>query len=75
VLNAKTNVDGYKDEGILHPSGDMHKVLLEQCYHECGADTNLLEYVEAHGTGTKVCFIQRKHGLFFLYVINHILIN
>ena len=58
VVNAKTNADGYKNVGMLHPSGEMHKVLLEQCYHECGADTNLLEYVEAHGTGTKVCFVQ-----------------
>jgi fatty acid synthase len=56
VLNAKTNIDGFKDMGICHPSADMHKILLEKCYHEIGADTNLLEYVEAHGTGTRVCF-------------------
>jgi fatty acid synthase len=58
VLNAKTNSDGFKAMGIFHPSGDMHKILLEQCYNEIGADTNLLEYVEGHGTGTKVCFFQ-----------------
>jgi hypothetical protein len=43
----------------------MHKMLLEQCYEECGADINLMEYSEAHGTGTKVSFIycMRQTGL------------
>jgi fatty acid synthase len=35
VVHAKTNSDGFKDEGITYPSGDMHRLLLEQCYEEC----------------------------------------
>jgi fatty acid synthase len=58
VVHAKTNSDGFKDEGITYPSGDMHRLLLEQCYEECGADTRAVEYFEAHGTGTKVCFVE-----------------
>jgi fatty acid synthase len=54
VLNAKSNSDGYKEDGFVHPSGDVHKLLLDECYQECGSDFNLLEYFEAHGTGTKV---------------------
>jgi fatty acid synthase len=57
VLNAKTKCDGFKEEGILHPCGDMHRLLLEECYQECSADCSSLEYFEAHGTGTKVSFI------------------
>jgi fatty acid synthase len=57
VLNAKTTCDGFKEEGIMHPSGDMHRWLLKECYQECGADISSLEYIEAHGTGTKVSFI------------------
>ena len=73
VVNAKTNADGTKSTGILHPSADRHKILLQKCYHECGVDTNLLEYVEAHGTATKVCFVWGYHGPLFLYMLNHTL--
>jgi hypothetical protein len=41
-----------------YPSTDMHKMLLENCYEECGVDIILLEYFEAHGTGTEVSFIK-----------------
>jgi acyl transferase domain-containing protein len=54
VQNAKSNNDGYKEEGILHPCGDTHKLLLDECYQECGTDKNLIEYFEGHGTGTRV---------------------
>jgi fatty acid synthase len=54
ILNAKSNNDSYKEEGILHPSANTHKLLLDECYQECGADKNLLEYFEAHSTGTRV---------------------
>jgi hypothetical protein len=58
VLNSKSNSDGYKEEGILYPSGSTHKLLLDECYHECGADKNLLNYFEGHGTGTRVSTVE-----------------
>jgi fatty acid synthase len=58
VLNSRSNSDGCKEEGILHPSGNTHKLLLDECYQECGADKNLLQYCEAHGTGTTVSSIE-----------------
>jgi fatty acid synthase len=54
VLNVKSMSDGFKDEGIMYPSGDIQRLLLENCYKECGAEISNLEFFEAHGTGTKV---------------------
>ncbi|KYN04769.1 Fatty acid synthase [Cyphomyrmex costatus] len=50
----KLNSDGYKEEGITHPSLLMQSALLKECYKECGIPTTCLDYIEAHGTGTKV---------------------
>jgi fatty acid synthase len=66
VLNARCNSDGYKEEDILHPSGNAHKLLLDECYQECGANKNLLEYFETHGTGTKVSSIEGQTKASFL---------
>ncbi|XP_071556237.1 fatty acid synthase-like [Temnothorax nylanderi] len=49
----KTNSDGYKKEGITHPSIRMQSTLLKEFYDECGIPS-CLDYIEAHGTGTKV---------------------
>jgi fatty acid synthase len=66
ILNAKTNSDGYKEDGFMCPSGDMHKLLLDECYQECGASKNLLQYFEAHGTGTKVSSVEGQTMVYFL---------
>jgi acyl transferase domain-containing protein len=54
LVHAKTNCDGYKEQGITYPSGQMQKALLEEFYQECQINPAVLDYVEAHGTGTKV---------------------
>ncbi|CAF4803306.1 unnamed protein product [Pieris macdunnoughi] len=54
VLHAKTNCDGYKEQGITYPAGNVQKQLLYEFYEECSIIPKTLEYVEAHGTGTKV---------------------
>ncbi|XP_047538559.1 fatty acid synthase-like [Vanessa atalanta] len=54
IIHAKTNCDGYKDQGITYPSGEVQKLLLSEFYEECSIPPNTVEYVEAHGTGTKV---------------------
>lgn len=52
VVHAKTNTDGYKDQGITFPSWMAQRDLLVDTYDECGVDPNDLIYLEAHGTGT-----------------------
>ncbi|XP_049879210.1 fatty acid synthase-like [Pectinophora gossypiella] len=54
LLHAKTNCDGYKEQGITYPAGHIQKLLLREFYEECSIPPNSLEFVEAHGTGTKV---------------------
>ncbi|XP_068623798.1 fatty acid synthase-like [Battus philenor] len=54
VLHAKTNCDGYKEQGITYPAGQIQKLLLNEFYEECSIPPSTLEFVEAHGTGTKV---------------------
>ncbi|XP_044764578.1 fatty acid synthase-like [Coccinella septempunctata] len=54
IVHAKTGCDGYKEQGITYPSGEMQKKLLEEFYSECGVDPRSLSFLEAHGTGTKV---------------------
>lgn len=56
VIHAKTNCDGYKEEGITFPSGPLQQELLEEFYQECQVNPSDLAWVEAHGTGTKVNF-------------------
>jgi fatty acid synthase len=54
ILHAKTNTDGYKEQGITFPAGSVQKSLLEEIYSEAGIHPSEVSYVEAHGTGTKV---------------------
>ncbi|CAK1589934.1 unnamed protein product [Parnassius mnemosyne] len=54
LVHAKTNCDGYKEQGITYPAGHIQKVLLEKFYEEVGVSPSTLEYLEAHGTGTSV---------------------
>ncbi|XP_067208438.1 fatty acid synthase-like [Linepithema humile] len=54
VVYAKTNCDGYKEQGITFPSSKMQQTLLEEFYNECGISPTCLGYMEAHGTGTYV---------------------
>ncbi|CAG5047033.1 unnamed protein product [Parnassius apollo] len=54
LVHAKTNCDGYKEQGITYPAGHIQKVLLEKFYEEVGISPSTLEYLEAHGTGTSV---------------------
>ncbi|XP_071447989.1 fatty acid synthase-like [Hetaerina americana] len=54
VVHAKTNCDGYKEQGITYPSGRIQRQLLQEFYNECNVNPGSLGYLEAHGTGTKV---------------------
>ncbi|CAB3260160.1 unnamed protein product [Arctia plantaginis] len=54
LRGARINVDGYKDQGITFPSGDMQRRLAEETFAEARLRPSDVAYVEAHGTGTKV---------------------
>uniref|UniRef100_A0AC35TUX3 Carrier domain-containing protein n=1 Tax=Rhabditophanes sp. KR3021 TaxID=114890 RepID=A0AC35TUX3_9BILA len=54
IVHAKSNTDGYKEQGITFPSGERQAILLEEVYREAEVNPNTVTYVEAHGTGTKV---------------------
>ncbi|XP_070161148.1 fatty acid synthase-like [Polyergus mexicanus] len=53
VVYAKTNCDGYKEQGITFPSSKMQGALLQEFYDECGISSSCVNYMEAHGTATK----------------------
>lgn len=54
VLNVRSNTDGYKEQGITFPNGQMQKRLIKETYEEINLNPADVVYVEAHGTGTKV---------------------
>lgn len=54
VLHTKTNTDGWKNQGITYPNGNMQNQLMREVYSEIGINPADVVYVEAHGTGTKV---------------------
>lgn len=54
VVHSKSNTDGFKEQGITYPSGNIQKKLLEEVYSEASVNPADIVYVEAHGTGTKV---------------------
>uniref|UniRef100_A0A6P7GI13 Fatty acid synthase n=1 Tax=Diabrotica virgifera virgifera TaxID=50390 RepID=A0A6P7GI13_DIAVI len=54
VLGAKNNIDGYKKDGLIHPSSETQSALLQEVIQDSGLDIEDVEYVELHGTGTPV---------------------
>lgn len=54
VLNVRVNTDGYKDQGVTYPNGQIQKRLIKETYEEINLNPADVVYVEAHGTGTKV---------------------
>ncbi|XP_060796063.1 fatty acid synthase isoform X1 [Neoarius graeffei] len=63
VLNAGNNTDGYKEQGVTFPSGEMQQRLVRSLYQEASITPEQVEYVEAHGTGTKVGDPQEVNGI------------
>lgn len=52
IIHAKTNTDGYKDEGITFPSSESQAALMNSTLKEAKVDPKQVKYIEAHGTGT-----------------------
>lgn len=59
IVNARTNTDGAKEQGITYPSGAIQRRLIQETYAEVNINPADVVYVEAHGTGTKVCTVLR----------------
>lgn len=53
-LYSKTNCDGFKNEGIHYPSGNVQEKLLKEFYEDIHIAPGSVNYVEAHSTGTVV---------------------
>ncbi|KAM6951887.1 fatty acid synthase [Aplochiton taeniatus] len=63
VVNAGNNTDGYKEQGVTFPSGEMQQRLVRSLYEESNISPDQVEYIEAHGTGTKVGDPQEVNGI------------
>ncbi|NWS73173.1 FAS synthase, partial [Crotophaga sulcirostris] len=63
VVNAGTNTDGFKEQGVTFPSGEMQQKLASSVLRESGIRPEEVEYVETHGTGTKVGDPQELNGV------------
>jgi len=63
ILNAGTNTDGYKEQGVTFPSGEAQEQLIRSLYEPAGLAPESLEYIEAHGTGTMVGDPQELNGI------------
>lgn len=63
ILNAGTNTDGCKEQGVTFPSGEAQEQLIRSLYQPGGVAPESLEYIEAHGTGTKVGDPQELNGI------------
>ncbi|XP_073345432.1 fatty acid synthase isoform X2 [Pagrus major] len=63
VVNAGNNTDGYKEQGVTFPSGEMQQRLVCSLYQEANIMPEQVEYIEAHGTGTKVGDPQEVNGI------------
>lgn len=63
LVHVVGNSDGYKSDGVSHPSGEVQSQLHRQLY----ADTNInpldVHYVEAHCTGTIVGDREECYGI------------
>ena len=57
LVHAKTNCDGYKEEGINFPSRLLQTQLMEKFYEECHMTPASVEFIEAHAPGTKVSLL------------------
>ncbi|KFZ63512.1 Fatty acid synthase [Podiceps cristatus] len=67
IVNAGINTDGFKEQGVTFPSGEMQQQLISSLYKECNIKPEELEYIETHGTGTKVGDPQEINGIADLF--------
>lgn len=54
VVNVKYNSDGYKEEGMGHPSSKSQQQLFKEVHREANVEPSKVIYIEAHGTGSNL---------------------
>ncbi|XP_050503912.1 fatty acid synthase-like [Diabrotica virgifera virgifera] len=54
VLGAGANIDGYKSNGITHPSHEIQTTLIKDIYKKSNINPDDVAYFEMHATGTVV---------------------
>jgi len=54
VVYSKTNVDGFKNEGLTFPSTNLQIKLFREVYQDVNIHPKTVDYVEAHSTATRV---------------------
>lgn len=54
LVNAKVNIDGSKVKGIVFPSREAQKKLIQDVYAEADVNLHDVAFVECHATGTRV---------------------
>ncbi|KAG5679912.1 hypothetical protein PVAND_009448 [Polypedilum vanderplanki] len=52
LMYSKSNCDGFKEEGIHYPSGNVQLKLLDEFYKDLNISPSSVDYIEAHCTGT-----------------------
>lgn len=57
VVHAKTNCDGFVEQGITFPSTEAQRQLIKDVLTEANINPASIDYIEAHGTGN----IQEYH--------------
>ncbi|KAJ8963394.1 hypothetical protein NQ318_018872, partial [Aromia moschata] len=63
IAGVGCNVDGYREDGLLHPSSQMQLALLRDVYRRFSIDPEDVTYVDCHGTGTLVGDIEECEAL------------
>ncbi|KAK5638074.1 hypothetical protein RI129_012369 [Pyrocoelia pectoralis] len=70
IVHTKTNIDGYKETGLLHPSGESKAVLYQELYQEAGLNCQEVNFVEVHSTGTKAGDPEELAGVALVFCKN-----
>ena len=63
VLGARTNSDGFKEQGITYPSARSQEELYSEVCCLAGVEPSDVAYIEMHGTGTAVNEVNEVAGM------------
>ncbi len=71
ILGISVNNDGYKDNGITFPSGEVQSINNLQAFNSSCIHPDSISYIEAHGTGTLAGDSQELDGLMKTFYSNN----
>ncbi|KAF5286583.1 hypothetical protein FQA39_LY16266 [Lamprigera yunnana] len=70
ILGVKTNCDGFKKEGLTHPSRMGMLTLLRDLYSEVNVDPATVSFIECHATGTRACSVEELAAIEDVFLPN-----